>query len=80
MSTYDIILTLFGKLTVNGNFISDGDISAAIINVHGDCIIRHYVDSLSIDVGGLFDCYDVDVNGHEIHAADYVCRYYEEEV
>lgn len=75
-------ITVYGNInccamSVVGDVIVDGDIDCYNISVDGDCIIRRNIDSHQINVGGLFDCYDVQSNGKEIHAADYVCRYYE---
>ena len=66
----------------NGDFISDGSIDVADITVqNGDCIVHHKIDSCAINVNnGTLDCYDVDSNRCKIHATDYVCRYYEEEI
>lgn len=70
-----------GKVIIyNGSFISDRDIATFDITIHnGDCIVSNTIDSCTISVDGTLDCYDVETNGHEIHASDYVCRSCEEE-
>lgn len=69
-----------GYVVSNGDFISDGSIDVGDITVqNGDCIVHHKIDSCTINVNnGTLDCYDVNSNKCEIHATDYVCRYYEE--
>lgn len=68
------------NVNAGGNLIIGGNFDGFDVTVHGDCIVHHNINSCYIDVGGLLDCYDVDAIGHEIHAADYVCRRYEEEI
>ena len=73
-------INILGEVNVGGNFIVDGDVDVIDVTVLGDFIVRYNIDSCNIEVDGLLDCYDVESNGYEIRAADYVCRYYEEEI
>lgn len=67
-------------VNVGATFTVNGDFSCNNVDVGGDCTINGNVYSQQINVGGLFDCYDVDIIGCKIHAADYVCRCYKEEI
>lgn len=71
-----------GNVSVsNGDFFSNGDIDTQDITVHnGDCIVLNgTINSFTIKVDGTLDSHDVDSNGREVHATDYVCRCLEEE-
>ena len=66
-----------GYVIVEGNFFIGDDIWCGNVSVGKNFIVNGNVDSLSIDVKGLFECNDVNSNNEKICATDFVCRCYE---
>lgn len=70
---------VLGDVTVHGNFIVNSNVECWAAYVGKDFIVHGTVDSTTIHVDGLFDCYDVDSNSEDIYAIDYICQCYEED-
>lgn len=66
-----------GDVIVDGDFIVGKDIWTGDVSVIKNFIVSGKVDSLAINVKGLFDCNDVNSNDKEIRATDFICRCYE---
>ena len=68
------------NINVINNFIVDGDVDIIDATVLGDFFVSGIIDCCSLRVCGIIDCYDIENNGHNIDAPDYICRCYQEEI
>lgn len=65
-------------INVGESSIIDGSVDCRKVNVGGNFIVDGFIDSFDVNVGDMFVCYDIETYSHPIHAADYVCRIYDQ--